>query len=148
MPAGPVTLQMLHWGEAVGSAEKLPPFLGLGSCCPWCRQEPKEVLDFFFLAREPFEGRGQWGPLLHPEQVPDGMKADPLGTMGNLGHPSLCPSRQEVASTPSHGIQGSRQGRPSLVSSSRLGDILGGSHVLHEALIIELIGVRELYRQS
>lgn len=53
-----------------------------------------------------------------------------------------------MASTPSHRTQNSHRGLPSLVSSSRLGDILGGSNVLHEALIVELIGVRELYRRS
>lgn len=93
---------------------------------------------FFFGSGAVFEGNGWPGPLLHPESVPYGMKANPLGAAGNLGHrhPSLCPSRQEVALTPSHLTQGSRRDFPSLVSSSRLGDIFGGSNVLDEALII------------
>lgn len=97
----------------------------------------------FWLGSRSGAGWGRWGPLLHLERGPCGMKANSLGTAENVGHghPALCP-RGGFKPVPPH--PGLPPGLPSPVSSSRLGDTLGGSSVLDEALIIELIGAGEL----
>lgn len=86
-----------------------------------------------------------------PETRPTyGMKANPLGTAGNLGHQHLllCPRGQEGALSHPTIPRAPAGDFPGLVSSPGLGDIPGGSSTPDEALIIELIGVTELYRQS
>lgn len=130
LPAGlsPAAAACPAHGSSGGSRLR---FFGLCSCT----SPPPQNTEAFW-AQEPFPREVGMGPLLHPEHIPYGIKADPLG-------PSLCPRGQEVALTPPHHTQGLF----SLINSPRSGDVLGGSSVLDEALIIEIIGVREPHRQ-
>lgn len=118
--------------------------------------------DGFFGSGAFWRGVGDgWGPPLWLKCVPYiGMKAHPLSPpQKNPQIPSNCKEfgtpapvalskRTRRGFIPPHHPQGSYRGLPHLISSSGLGDILGSSSTPDEALISELIGTRELHRQS